>query len=236
MKTRMNLFLCCSCLLVGVIMNATAQSKLHFFIGPGAAYYQGDIAESGLPDPRMIRLNVKAGLGYDFSPRWGLRLHGAMGSLKGSDSYTLDAGKVARGISFNTSIIDAGLTVKVNGLLNNRLKLENYFFAGVDYLNMQVARTVEGTGALTPERAFSNHQLNFPVGLGLGYWMTPLVGLFYEGSVHFVTSDYLDGTSLAGNPTAPDTYFDNHLLLVFRFGKLKRGGKDSFGNTDCPRF
>ena len=46
-------------LILGSSDEAIGQSKFHFFIGPGAAYYQGDVSESGLPDPRMIRFNLK---------------------------------------------------------------------------------------------------------------------------------------------------------------------------------
>ena len=215
---------------------ALGQSKLHLFVGPGAAYYQGDVSHTGLPDPKIIRFNLKAGVGYDVSPRWGLRLHGSMGTLTGNDAYTDHVGKIARGVSFNTSIIDAGLTVKINGFMNNRFHLDNYLFVGVDYMNMKVANNYSGVLPLVPETGYSPHQINFPVGLGLGYWFNPFIGLFYEGSLHFTTTDYLDGLKYGGNPTAPDTYFDSHLLLVVRFGKFRLKGKDSFGNTDCPRF
>lgn len=211
----------------------SAQSKLHVFLGPGVAYYQGDVSQSGLPHPSLIKFNAKIGVGYDFTPRWGLRLHGSMGSLNGSDFITADPGRQARGITFNTNIVDVGLTFKWNVL--KREKLINYVFIGADYFNMNVARTVASTTPLPAEQAFSNHQFNIPLGFGIGRWFGCRFGMAFESAWHLAFTDYIDGTKFSGNPKAPDSYIDAHLLLVFRFGKCGNGKKKEYMG-DCPQF
>jgi hypothetical protein len=210
-----------------------SQSKFHVFLGPGLAYYQGDVSETGLPYPAMLKFNGKIGVGYDFTPKWGLRLHGSMGTLHGSDSYTTDLGKQARGIAFSTSIIDAGLTFKWNNVFKKQ-KLINYLFIGADYLNMNVTRTVSSPLPLAAESAFSNHQMTFPIGGGLGFRLSNYIALVFESSYHFSLTDYMDGTKYSANPKLPDSYIDYHILLVFKFGSGSNTKKEKIG--DCPSF
>ncbi len=221
----------------------TTNANWYLFGGPGLAYYQGDVSESGLPNLKMIKFNAKIGYGYDLKSRWGLRYHFSYGKLHGSDEYASDALKRGRGIAFNTTVYDGGITFKYRDLFKRNTRLINYGFFGIDAMIMSVNRTVTGTAALIAEDPPSSIQYNIPVGFGLGKWFTSHWGFVYEFSFHFTLTDYLDGTSNAGNPKAGDSWIANHLMVIYRFRSGSTGagsgggyGPDNSNNVDCPRF
>lgn len=218
-----------------------AAAQWYVFGGPGFAYYQGDVAETLLPNLKMIKFNGKLGVGYNFYKRWDLRLHGSYGNLHGSDAYTANTAKNARGITFTTRVIDAGLTLKYRDFFKKTGKVMNYAFLGFDYMNIAVNRAVSGTAAAITEGSFSSSQFNIPIGFGLGRYLSRKWALVYEFSYHFALTDYLDGTSISGNPKAFDSFIANHLMLVYSFGGNGSGGGANSSqpgslNVDCPRF
>ena len=221
-----------------VLLTNGVSAKWYLFGGPGIAYYQGDVAETGFPNIKMLKFNGKLGVGYNFYKRWDVRFHGSYGNLHGSDSYTNDVGKNLRGITFNTRVIDAGLTLKYRNFFK-KSKYINYAFIGFDYMNMTVNRNVVGTGAAIIEKSFSSTQFNIPIGFGVGKWLSRHWGAVFEFSYHYALTDYLDGTSLAGNSKALDSFIAGHVMLVYRFTAGSGGSGGSGGGNlkvDCPTF
>ena len=226
-------------LLILLSVSISAKAQFHLFGGAGFSYYQGDMYGTVLPTLKTMKFSWKAGVGYDFHRRWGVRAHYSKAGLHGSDSYSNDAIAQARGVTFTTKVTDIGVTAKYKHLFKKSYRLMNYGFFGFDYMNMSVARTDAGTAALIPEEAFSNTQFNIPVGLGLGWWFNAYWGAVAETSYHYAFTDYLDGISNAGNPKANDSYIDLHVMVVFRFGGGKTGSDGVYdpsrlNNVDCP--
>lgn len=224
-----------------VLVGSSAKAQWSIFGGPGIAFYQGDIAESTIPNLKTIRFNAKLGVAYNFHKRWDVRLHGSYGNLHGSDFYTSDPAKNARGVVFNTRVIDGGVTFKYRDFFKKSGRIMNYAFLGFDYMNIAVSRTVTGNAALVAERGFSSSQFNVPVGFGIGIYLSRHWGLVNEFSYHFALTDYIDGTSLAANPKAFDSFIANHLMLVYSFGGNGSGGGANSSDpgslkTSCPRF
>lgn len=223
-----------------LLLSFSVNAKWYVYGGPGIAYYQGDLAESIVPQLKMIKFNGKVGVGYNFYPRWDLRFHASYGNLHGSDSYSSDQGRLLRGISFNTRVIDAGFTAKYQDFFK-KSKYINYAFIGIDYMNIGVNRSVVGTASVIQENSFSNSQFNVPVGFGLGKWLSRHWGAVFEFSYHFALTDYLDGTALSGNPKAFDSFIAAHVMLIYRFtagagGKGGSGGGGGDLKTSCPTF
>ena len=229
-------------LIVLFFCSVTTNANWYLFGGPGFAWYQGDVSESGIPNLKMIKFNAKIGAGYDFRSRWGIRGHFSYGTFHGSDEYAGDVFKQARGISFNSTVYDGGITLRYRDLFKKNTSLINYGFFGFDAMQMSVDRTVTGTGALIAEDPPGSFQYNIPVGFGLGKWFSAHWGWAYEFSFHFTLTDYLDGTSNAGNPDAGDSFIANHFMLLYRFrGGSKESGSGGYSpgnlnNVDCPRF
>lgn len=214
------------------------SAKLHLFGGVGGSYYQGDMYGAILPTLQTTCFSWKAGVGYDFHRRWGVRAHYSKAGAHGSDSYSSDAFALARGITFTTNITDIGVTLKYKNLFKKSYRFMNYGFVGFDYMNMAVARTDAGAGALIAEDPISPTQFNIPAGLGFGWWFSAHWGVVLESSYHYVFSDLVDGISNAGNPKANDSYIDAHVLLVYRFGGRSGGSgvydPSKLNNVDCP--
>lgn len=226
-----------------LVVSQQVHGQLHLFGGVGGAYYQGDMYGAVLPTLKTTCFSWKVGVGYDFHRRWGVRAHYSKASVHGSDSYSDEAFAQARAVTFTTKITDIGVTAKYKHLFKKSYRFINYGFFGFDYMNMNVARTDAGTGALVTEDAFGATQWNVPVGIGLGWWFSAHWGGVFEGSYHYSFTDYLDGISNAGNPKANDSYIDFHLMVVYRFGGGKGGkGRDGLfdpsdlNNVDCPRW
>ncbi|MFT6716310.1 MAG: OOP family OmpA-OmpF porin [Saprospiraceae bacterium] len=221
-------------------ISISSNAQLHLFGGPGISFYQGDV-DAGAPPLKTIKFSWKAGVGYDFHPRWGARLHYSKAGLHGSDSYSNETAFQARGITFSTKVTDIGLTAKYKYLFKKSYRFMNYGFFGFDYMSMAVARNLTGTAALIPEDAYSNTQFNIPVGLGLGWWFNAHWGIVSESAYHYALTDYLDGTSNSGNPKANDSYIDVHVMVIYRFGGGKTGSSGLFdgsklNNVDCPKW
>lgn len=226
-----------------IFISKSANAYWSLFAGAGFSYYQGDVQDSRIPSLQVVNFSWKAGVGYDFNQRWGLRAHYAQARLHGSDAYSNDALKVARGITFTTPYKDIGLTVKYNYLFKKSRKFINYGFFGFDYMQVAVSRTVTGTAASIQEGAASPTQFNIPAGIGVGRWFRPQWGFILEGAYHYALSDYLDGTALSGNPRAFDSFIDMHIMLIYRFGRGFGGGGDDgvydpskLNNVDCPQW
>jgi OOP family OmpA-OmpF porin len=217
----------------------SSKAQFHLFGGAGISYYQGDMDESVYPKLKTMCFSWKAGVGYDYHPRWGVRGHYSKAELHGSDSYSNDVLLQVRGITFTTKLTDIGLTAKYKHLFKKSYRLMNYGFFGFDYMSMSVSRSDAGTGSLIAEDGFSNTQFNIPIGIGLGWWFNAHWGSVVESSYHFALTDYLDGISNAGNPKANDSYIDVHVMLIYRFGGGKTGGDGLYdpsdlNNVDCP--
>lgn len=231
-------------------LSVSAQyENLYAFFGAGGTYYQGDLNKTAFPNSNILNMSYKGGLGYNFHTRFGAQIHYTQGSLNGSDFFNNDADMAARGISFSSPLKEFGINFKVRNLNGKEGRFINYFYSGINFFwfDPTVTKSESSDVVYVPETGFSKSGANIPFGLGFGYWLTGNIGLVWEGGMHIVYTDYLDGVSKNGNPDFKDGFVDSHILLMFRFGEWKgRGGKTQgssrgfkmkrTGSIGCPRF
>lgn len=223
-------------------------SNLYVFAGAGSAYYQGDLNGSSFPTVDLLNMSYKGGVGLNYHTRFGVQLHYTQSSLNGSDLFSKDNDVVARGLSFTSPLREFGINFKVRNLNGREGRVINYVFTGVNYFSFDpsVSKAESSDVVFAPESGFKKSGFNIPMGLGLGYWVTPNIGVVWETGLHILYTDYLDGVSKNGNPDYKDGFVDSHILVMFRFGDRKsarssqRGSRGfkmkKVGSIGCPRF
>ncbi|TGE27571.1 hypothetical protein [Hymenobacter metallicola] len=190
------------------------RGPLYFTLGGGAAFYNGDLAESfadNLPGPSgsigvlyLVRPRVMVGselslfkLGAkDQLPERGYAFQGKNGALTGFVRYEL----VRDESQFADSRGSAAL-------------IKPYVKAGAGFLlytpesYLGDGRPVPSTTFLTAERNdYPATALIAPVGLGLVVRLLPNLNATAEGSYYFTTTDHLDDISQRGNATRNDGF------------------------------
>lgn len=155
----------------------------------------------------------------------GLRLEGAFGKIGGNDNVLekvspLDIAKTRynRNLNFRTNITEFSLLLELHPLFifinyeereSDPPKLSPYLLGGVGYysfnpqanlngrwIDLQPLST-EGQGLKGYEgtKPYKLQQLNFPLGLGLRYELSPLLNLRGEYVYRVLNTDYLDDVS-----------------------------------------
>jgi hypothetical protein len=190
------------------------RGPVYFTLGGGAAFYNGDLAESfsdNLPGPSgsigmlyMVRPRVVLGtelslfkLGAkDQLPERGYAFRGRNGALTGFVRYEL----VRDESEFADSRGAAAL-------------IKPYIKAGAGFLlytpeaYMGDGRPIPTTTFLTSERNdYPATALIAPVGLGFVFHLSPKLNATAEGSYYFTTTDHLDDISQRGNATRNDGF------------------------------
>jgi len=151
--------------------------------------------------------------------------------LKGDDKASKNLGRKIRNLDVKTSLIEFSGQYEFYLLrerIGSRYKLKKvkgygssnfslYLFAGLggayytpqgtnkkgDYVGLADLNT-EGQGLKGAPKDYNQLTFVFPVGLGLKYNITHLVGVQFEYGMRFTTTDYLDDVST--------TYFDGDAL------------------------
>lgn len=190
------------------------RGPVYFTLGGGAAFYNGDLAESfadNLPGPSgslgvlyMVRPRVIVGselslfkLGAkDQLPERGYAFQGKNGALTGFVRYELTRDEAEFADSHGTaSLIKPYVKAGVGVLLYTP---ESYMGNG---------RPVPSTTFLTAERNdYPATALIAPVGLGLTFRLSPRLNASAEGSYYFTSTDHLDDISQRGNATRNDGF------------------------------
>lgn len=223
-KKMRKTFTICACLFS---FGSFAQwENAYAFIGGGTSFYQGDL-NSTLPAPQIFNLSLKGGLGYNFNKRYGIVMHYTKASLSGSDEYSNNAIKNARGLSFESPLTEIGLNFKIRNITGKQETYIGYLFTGINYFefNPTVTRSDFATINYVPEPDFPKSGFNIPFGVGFGVWLTDNFGLVWEAALHVTYTDYIDGVSSNGNPNYPDAFVDSHVKLLYSFSQWVGMGK-----------
>jgi hypothetical protein len=195
--------------------------SLYVFGGIGSAYYQGDLNSRILPSPKVLNFSLKGGVGYHFSPKFGVLAHYAKSSLSASDlDAKNNAVKVARGISFNSPLTEVGLNFKIRSVLSLDEKYINYILLGANYFEFNPTLLQEADPSYIPsplENGYQTSGVNVPLGIGFGMWLKGNLRVVWEAAVHLTYTDYIDGVSQNGNPVYKDAFFDSHVMLLYSF-------------------
>jgi hypothetical protein len=219
----------------------TKGQRFTVFGGPGLSFYQGDLSEGFLPNSQTMKTCGKLGLDYLIYNHIGIRFHTSGSILHHSDTYSSQIGRFNRGISFTTYILQGGFQLKIDRIFGApKTKFINYLYSGLDLAVMDVSKTYSQTSTLVAEGRYSNFQFIIPIGGGIGYWVNPEFGLVYEFCLNVSNTDYLDGVSYNGQPKGRDTYVNNNIILIYRFGPKVSGKSSStpykFHLFETPQF
>ncbi len=210
--------------------NLTAQwENAYAFFGVGQAYYQGDLNATSFPTGEILNMSYKWGAGFNLHTRFGLTMHYTRSSVNGSDFFSSDNDRKARGLSFNSPIREFGLNFKIRNLTGVEGRTISYLFSGLNVFsfNPTVTRSLDSDINYAVEQGFPKSGVNIPFGLGFGYWFTGNIGLVGEVSLHTTFTDFIDGISKNGNPNFNDAFVDGHAILIFRFSEWEGTGKKS---------
>ena len=225
-------------LTLGIIITSltvNGQSKFSISLGVGEMYYNGDLRESPLPDPRTTHLTYGGGgLNYHFNNSLFISYRYAKGKISGNDSYALSAGKQDRGLSFEAPVQEHSIRIGVDLFKLKRTNLNLFAFAGVGYAKITPSSSVEGPGVL--------REITIPLGLGLDYELNKFFDLYAEGTFHETFTDYLDDVSERGNAKLGDNFIDLTVGIRIKFGrpsintKPLIGGYPDYLGYGCPGF
>lgn len=224
----------------------------------GGSSYLGDLVHSN----RMPYLN-EMGLAYGIGLDYGLNKNFALGlafnhaGIKGSDETRADKSPEdavsARSAEFSSGVNELGLLLKWEPFGHKRWSddgayakkiISPYIYAGVafDFWNADTDFTGATGGFIDAGNkdiaALNDNKSAFtlPVGVGLLFDLNEKTALGLEVGFHAVSSDYIDGVSIAGSAEGNDAYYHAGLKLVTALSGPK--DMDGDGITDdmdeCP--
>ncbi len=177
--------------MLGMSAQAQAQTMPEYRLevggGVGAVTYLGDFNSNIFKELQpMGSLLAK----YRFDPRRALALNVSYGQLKGSQRNAKTYYATLTDYSFKTSLVDVGLRFEYNfwpygtGMeYRGAKRLTPYIYIGV---GMTIAKPDKGEAKTTTA-------LNVPLGGGVKYKVADRLNLGLEWTIHFTSSDLLDG-------------------------------------------
>ncbi len=196
-------------------------------LGTGFSTYKGDLD----PSSELLAFNkfhssFGAFYRYNFNNSFAAKLSGNYGLISGDDERGINNSRRSRGLSFQSSIIEFGVTVEWNILGYQPYGLYQpfspYIFAGVNGFRFEPRAELdgilydlqplgtEGQGlADYPDREpYALTQISFPFGMGIKYAINDTWNVGIEGGLRMTMTDYLDDVST--------TYVDKSLLSEAR--------------------
>lgn len=151
--------------------------------GIGVVSYEGDF--NGNIFKQMQPMFTLLGR-YKFNPRMALALNVSYGKIKGSSKNAETYFPLTEEVDFNHGIVDVGLRYEYNFWpygtgreYRGAQKLTPYIYIGL------------GTTFVKPDK--TEVALNLPIGAGVKYKVAERWNLALEWTMHFTTSDLLDG-------------------------------------------
>lgn len=195
----------------------TAQSQRHNFgsksefgaIG-GLMYYVGDL------NPYHHFRDYEAAFGlvykYNITGHFAFRLHGIHGKVTGDDSKSKASSyRFNRNLHFTSTITEIAAGFEINFF---KYRLQDFKYPITPYLLFQVAYFhmnpkamrngtwrelqplgTEGQGSSLGGKAYSLHQVAFPIAFGLKFNIARGVSFGVEYGIRFTFTDYLDDVS-----------------------------------------
>lgn len=229
---------------------AKAQGRkqgLELSAGIATFVYQGDLAPARFGSYRTIRPGLVLSVANVLSPSFTIRLNASFGSLRGDETlYDEPEYRKYRGFKFRTPVLELSPQLVWNPVATNEAVrgFSPYLFAGAGISFFRIRRDHSsydpdyfGDGSDIPQRIATDEQhrlpgarLVVPVGIGLRYNLTASLALNAETSYRFMSTDYLDGFSVAANPDRNDHYQTTSAGIIYRLGSV-RNSRNQLG---CP--
>ncbi|MFN8357149.1 MAG: DUF6089 family protein [Spirosomataceae bacterium] len=207
-----------------LLVAETYAQKIEVGGGVGMLHYKGDISPNF--HPSFLRPGGNAFFRYNVSRAVSLKANFMYGQIFADDKQVNDPFNNARGMSFHTSIFEAGANLEYNFLnFKNSPKAKNwtpYVFGGVSFINFDPKE---------PRTAsFGNNSMALPFGIGLKMqWKGPWSWAFEFGTRKTFT-DYLDnwgdnsvtpGVQLKQqDQTKKDMYYYTSINIYYTFYKI----------------
>ena len=212
--------LCITMLIFFISIFAAAQKKSsEYEVGAaiGAFIYQGDLTPQRLGSFKTLRLGIILHGSRKINATMAVRLNLSVATLRGDDSkYKLPAYRQQRNFNFSTPIIELSPQLvwspwgweevgpKISPYLSGGVGL-SYLLIRPDWSNFNSSHfTLEENLPLRIAEDFSQGTPRLlpviPVGVGIGYAITPMIVMNAELSYKTTFTDYLNGFSKAANP------------------------------------
>lgn len=251
MHQRSHGFLWSMVLCAGICLgmkSATAQQQNRFELGAGIGtyIYQGDLTPQLLGSTRTMRPGVSLFGTKILSPSYGVRLHLAIGGLRGADSlYATPEYRRERNLAFRSPVWELSASfiwnIAQTNYGGNVARFAPYIGAGIGISRLRVLRdysnfnysyfgsetqTVAGLNADIARRTPRLIPV-IPLTAGARYAINDNWDLFAETNYRLTLTDYLDGFSKVANPKLRDRYYSVEIGVIRKFGRK--------GAMDCPR-
>lgn len=179
--------------------------------GIGVVSYEGDF--NGNLFRNMQPMFTLLGR-YKFNPRMALALNVSYGKIKGSSKNAETYYPLTQTVDFSHGLMDVGLRYEYNFWpygtgreYRGAQKLTPYIYIGL------------GATFVKPDK--TEVALNFPVGAGVKYKVGERMNLALEWTMHFTTSDWLDGVKdpygIKSSGLFKNTDCYSHLRLSFTY-------------------
>ena len=194
---------------------------------------------------RSTRPSVFVGARYKLKELFAVKLNIINGWVKGSDLWTTEPGRLNRGITFYSPIIETSTQFEYSiakerfGTRYTFSNLRRFHFSNVNtyiftgfggfYFSPKVKYNNVGsyqkpTGQFRTSKQKKYHKFNavIPVGIGMKYGINRRLSLGVEVSERWTTTDYLDNHSdihSEGN----DTYMFMHFYLSYKLRTARSG-------------
>lgn len=221
---------------------ALSQQRFHVTLFGGLSNYAGDLQDHQFT-LQQSNFAFGAGLKYDLTPNFALRVAFNHGSIEGDDKKSKDALLRARNLSFASKVTEGSLLLEYTLLNMEERRLSPFVYSGItvfhfnpyayDTLGNKVylkPLSTEGQGIDPDRKPYKLTQFAIPVGFGVKFRISDNTVLAYEVSVRKTFTDYLDDVS--------STYFDQTELASARGLKAVemayRGDEVKGGNTTYP--
>lgn len=146
------------------------------------------------------------------SPRFNVTVAGSVGDVRAFDDDKQE-------FDFSVKALDMMLAFKI---LSEEAKLSPYLFAGVGVLNHEIGRTANTVNVV-----------NFPMGGGMRYGLSPQFALDLNFKQNFPLSEELDGRISGGHH---DDFIQYSMGLVYNFNKIRDDDEDGVADKydSCP--
>lgn len=202
-------------------------------INGGATVFFGDIKQYGfLPALKwQNELKYAAGLSLErsFSPVFSLRLNGFGAQVAGSKAIgkggAIFVSPYPSNVTFESTAFSGDLDIVINFSnlsLAARNKPRHFFFYGFAGAGYMLYKTtlydIDKTMVISKQSTTGkfSHAMDFPIGLGLKYRLSPHLDLGLEETFHILGTDLFDNTEVLGSSYDKISY--SSLSLTYKFG------------------
>lgn len=177
----------------------------------GLSNYDGDYGRNYFNFIKKGQMGL-LGLHYYMSPRFNTALLSSIGDIRAFDQDDQE---------FDLSVKTLDLVFALK-LMNVEKRFSPYFFAGAGYLYHEIGKTTD-----------INHAVNFPMGGGLRYRVSPQFSFDLNLKQNFPLTELLDG-SVSGDHY--DDFVQYSFGLVFHFNRANDGDQDGVPDRydNCP--